>query len=173
VSSLSSKSKDARLSTIDRKILKILLAPNGGVNEHASASPASDGIMAADLRVSLAEVTKRRALLEKDFLNLSYHMNIASLGYRRVEFLIATQRGLSLPVANELMMIKAIVRIGHSIGEPTIDLRAELIIRDNGELLDLLEQIKAISGVRNVVWTEIVKIAGDKGSVPADIIDIL
>jgi hypothetical protein len=173
VSSLSSKSKEARLSTTDRKILKILLAPNGGTNPHIVASPASDGIMAADLGLSLVEVTKRRLLLEKDFLNPSYYMNIASLGYRRVDFLIATERGLSVPVARELMMIKAMVRIGQSIGEPTIDLRAELIIKNNGELLDLLEEVKAMDGVRNVIWSEIVKVAGDKGSVPADIIDIL
>jgi len=170
---LSSKSKDVRLSTTDRKILKILLAPNGGKNAHIVASPASDGIMAADLGLSLDEVAKRRLLLEKDFLNFSYHMNIASLGYRRIDFLIATERGLSVPVARELMMIKATVRIGQSIGEPTIDLRAELIIKNNGELLDLLEEVKAMDGVRNVIWSEIVKVAGDKGSVPADIIDIL
>ncbi len=162
-----------RLSVVDKKILKILLAPDGKKRTHVVASAASDAIIAAELRVPLSVVKKSRMSLEEDFLELIYSMKLASLGYRRVDFLISTGRGLAASIAEELMKINGIVRVGQSIGEPTIDLRAELIIKDNGELLELLEQVKAIDGVRNVVWSEIVKVVGDKGSVPAGIIDLL
>jgi len=60
-----------------------------------------------------------------------------------------------------------------SIGDPTIDLRAEVIIMDNSELLDLLEEVKALPDVKDVVWSEIVSIVGTKMSIPSSIIDKL
>ncbi|MGA2664541.1 MAG: hypothetical protein ABSF83_06340 [Nitrososphaerales archaeon] len=170
---MSRAQRDPRLSEMDRRILKGLLAPNHGANVNLTASESSDEAMVADLGLPLSTVRRRRAVLEKDFLERHYTMNVAEFGFRRVDFMIATQRGLAASIARELLKINAVVRVCHSIGEPTIDLRSEVIIRDNGELIELLEQIKAMDGVRNVVWSEIVKVAGDKGSVPAGIIEIL
>ena len=61
--------------------------------------------------------------------------------------------------------------IGKSIGEHTIDLRVEAIVKDNGSILDLLEKIKAMEGVKDVVWSEIVNVVGRKISIPSSIID--
>lgn len=58
-------------------------------------------------------------------------------------------------------------------GEHTIDLRAEIIIRDNSELLNTLENVKGMDGVNDVLWSEIVKVVGRKGSIPSRIIDKL
>jgi hypothetical protein len=162
-----------RLSAIDRKVLKILLAPNGKARLHVDASERSNKILATKLGIPLALIKRRRKLLEERFLELFYIMNLASLSYRRVDFLIATQAGLTISIANKLMKIIEVVTVGRSIGEPTIDLRAELIVKDNEQLFELLEQVKAIDGVRVAVWSEIVQIVGNKGSVPSDIIDIL
>jgi hypothetical protein len=52
-----------------------------------------------------------------------------------------------------------VVYVRKSIGEHTIDLRAEKIIKDNG-----------MEGVNDVVWSEIVHIVGQKRSVPSSII---
>jgi hypothetical protein len=48
-----------------------------------------------------------------------------------------------------------------------------VIIKDNSQLLDLLEEVKAMHSVKDVIWSEIVKILGNKRSVPASIIDML
>jgi hypothetical protein len=52
-------------------------------------------------------------------------------------------------------------------------LRVETIVKDNHELLDLLEKLKAMDGVRDAVWSEIVGTVGNKMSVPSYIIDRL
>jgi hypothetical protein len=52
-------------------------------------------------------------------------------------------------------------------------LRAEIIIKDNSELLDFLEMVKALPSVRDVVWSEIVEVLGRKSSIPPSIIDKL
>jgi hypothetical protein len=57
--------------------------------------------------------------------------------------------------------------------ENTIDLRAEVIIKDNSELLGLLELVKAMESVKDVIWSEIVDVIGKKRSIPSSIIDKL
>jgi hypothetical protein len=66
-----------------------------------------------------------------------------------------------------------VVYVGKSIGEHTIDLRVEIIVRDNSELLDILEKVKAMDGVNDVIWSEIVQVVGRKRSIPSRIIDML
>jgi DNA-binding Lrp family transcriptional regulator len=161
------------LSQLDKKILKILLAPNGRTCAHIAAAASSNGVIANKLGVSLGLVKRRRELVEKQHLESWYSMNVTGVGHKRVDLLIASERGRTLPVARKLLKVKEVVSVGRSIGQPTIDLRAELIVKDNGQLLELLEQVKGIDGVRNVVWSEVVHVVGKKGSVPPEIIDIL
>ncbi len=54
------------------------------------------------------------------------------------------------------------IYVGKSIGEHTIDLRVQSIVKDNVRLLDLLEKIKGMDGVNDVVWSEIVSVGGRK-----------
>jgi len=162
-----------RLSRLDKKILKILLAPNGKTCAHIAAAATSNGIIANKLGVSLGMVKRRRELVEKQHLESWYSMNVTGVGHKRVDFLIATGRGRTVPIARKLLKVKEVVSVSRSIGQPTIDLRAELIVKDNSQLLELLEQVKGIDGVRNVVWSEVIHVVGKKGSVPPEIIDIL
>jgi hypothetical protein len=60
-----------------------------------------------------------------------------------------------------------------SIGEHTIDLRAEVIIKDDSELLGLLEMVKAMESVRDAIWSEVVDVISRKSSIPSSVIDKL
>lgn len=102
-----------------------------------------------------------------------YNLKLKDLGYRRVDLLIYAGGGSTIAIAENLLDRNEVVYVGTSIGEHTIVLRAEVVIKDNSQLLDLLEEIKGIPSVRDVVWSEIVKIVGRKKSVPASVIDIL
>ena len=74
-------------------------------------------------------------------------------------------------VANKMLDFDEVTYIGKSIGEHTIDLRVETILKDNASILDFLEKIKAMDGVRDVVWNEIVTVVGRKISIASSIID--
>ena len=89
------------------------------------------------------------------------------------DFFISTKNGKINSVANKLMEIDDVTYVGKSIGEHTIDLRVESIVKDNIILLDLLEKIKGMDGVNDVVWSEIVSVVGRKKSIPSSIIDKL
>jgi DNA-binding Lrp family transcriptional regulator len=153
------------LSGIDRKLLKILLEPNGG-----SISKSSQNL-ATKLGVPLSTVRRRRKRLERDFLKIHYVLDIEKFGWRRVDFFISVKNGLMNSIAKRLMELDDVTYIGRSIGEHTIDLRVETIVKDNSVLLDLLEEIKGMEGVRDVVWSEIVSVFGRKISIPSSIID--
>lgn len=150
------------LSSVDKKILKILLEPNGRVTSDT---------LAKKLDLPRTTVQRRRLALEKRFLQFTYTLKLEELGFRRIDFLISTQSGKTTSIAQELLKRDEVVYVGRSVGQHTIDLKAELVIKDNVELLDLLEIVKGMEGVREVEWTEIIKVVGRKKSVPTGIID--
>jgi DNA-binding Lrp family transcriptional regulator len=150
------------LSTSDKKILKILLNPNGRV---------SSDQLAKKTGLPRSTIQRRRIMLEKRFLQLDYKLKLEELGFRRVDFLISTQWGLTVSIGLALLKRNEVVYVGRSVGQHTIDLKAELIIKTNAELLDMLEIVKSMEGVRAVEWTEIVETIGQKKSIPSEIID--
>lgn len=46
------------------------------------------------------------------------------------------------------------------MGGNEIDLQLEFIFRQNSDLLGLIERIKAINGVKNVIWNESIEVVG-------------
>lgn len=154
---------DIGLSELDRKILKILLTPNGHLKSTKSIS--------TKLGIPITTIRRRRKRLESKFLKVQYVLDIEKFGWRRIDFFISIRNGLVNNVAKKLMDLNDITYVGKSIGEHTIDLRVESIVKDNVVLLDLLEQIKGMEGVRDAVWSEIVNVVGSKISIPNSIID--
>jgi DNA-binding Lrp family transcriptional regulator len=156
--------RSTRLSEIDKRILKILLKPGAKV---------SSVDLEKELGIPRSTVQRRRRHLERLYLEHTYVLKLEHLGFRRVDLFIYTGGGATGSIAKELLKRDEVVYVGSSIGEQTIDLRAEVILRDNSELLDLIELVKAMPSVRDVVWSEIVQVLGRKTSIPPSIIDRL
>jgi len=155
--------KETNVSDLDRKLLKILLLPNGDLKSSKSLS--------TKLGIPITTVRRRRKRLESLFLKLHYVLDIEKFGWKRVDFFISIRNGMVNAVANKLLDSDEVTYVGKSIGEHTIDLRVETIVRDNASILDILEKIKAMDGVQDVVWSEIVSVVGKKISIPSSIID--
>ena len=159
------KTATRSLSSIDREILKVVLSPNG--------KRSSSTLLSKKLGVPQTTIQRRRSRLEKEFLELSYSLNLEKFGWRRVDLLISTRNGKTDYVAKQLLENEEVTYVGKSIGEHTIDLRVEIIVKDNAELLDILEKVKGMEGVQDTVWSEIVEVVGRKRSVPSWVIDSL
>ena len=149
---------------MDKEILKVLLDPDGNVSTRT---------LAQRIAVPLSTVQRRRRRLESKYLDISYTLKLKNLGIRRIDFFLSTTGGNTSDIGSELLKNDAVVSVSRSVGEHTIDLRVDAVIKDNGELLRLLEMMKAMRNVRDVIWSEIVDVVGRKKSVPADIIDSL
>jgi len=151
------------LTAVVKKLLKVLLAPNG---KHSSKS------LARQLGIPATTVQRRRKRLEK-ILTVSYTLCLKTFGWHKVDFLIATESGRTGFIGNELLKLDEVVYVGKSIGQHTIDLRVETILEDNAEILRMMELLKATKGIKDVIWTEIVEVVGRKMSIPSQIVDRL
>jgi hypothetical protein len=151
------------LTPVDKKLLKVLLTPNG---KHSSKS------LAKMLGIPATTVQRRRKRVEK-FLEVSYTLCLKTFGWHRVDFLIATESGRTGQVGKELLKRNEVIYVGKSIGQHTIDLRIETVLENNAEILRMMELLKAMPGIKDVVWTEIVEVVGRKMSIPSQIVDRL
>jgi DNA-binding Lrp family transcriptional regulator len=154
--------QETSISELDRKLLKILLMPNGDSKSSKSLS--------AKLGIPITTV-RRRKRLEDIFLKINYVLDIEKFGWKRIDFFISIRNGMVDAVAEKLLDINEVTYVGKSIGEHTIDLRTETIVKDYASILDHLETIKAMDGVNDVVWSEIVRVVEKKISIPLSIID--
>ncbi|HEX7031623.1 MAG TPA: Lrp/AsnC family transcriptional regulator [Nitrososphaera sp.] len=140
------------LSLADRKILKSLLASGGRVSSLK---------LSRELDIPLSTVQRRRKRLEELLLETSYVLKVDKFGWRRATLFISTQNGLTLSVAKELIQWDdSIISVSRTMGGSEIDLQLEFIFRQNSELLELIEKIRAVDGVKNVAWSESIEVIG-------------
>jgi DNA-binding Lrp family transcriptional regulator len=143
----------SELSEIDRKILRLLLDSEG----HIATLELSK-----ETGIPLSTVQRRRKRLESEYVIKHYSLDPMKFGYRKIDLLIYTEGGGTMDIGKELLKREEVTYAARTIGEHTIDLRIEVFVKDNGVLLDLLEDVKAMKGVRDVVWTEVVETIGRK-----------
>jgi DNA-binding Lrp family transcriptional regulator len=151
------------LSTLDRMILKEILSNNERI---------TSDFISKKIGIPLTTIQSRRRRLEKEFFEKKEDFfHLEKFGWRRVDFFISTISGKTDNVAREILGLREVIFVGKSIGERTIDLRVEAMVKDNSQILDLMDRMKAIDGVSQVVWSEIVMGLGNRMSVPSFIID--
>jgi len=147
--------KGYALTAVDKKMLQTLLASSGRVSSLA---------LSRKLEIPLTTIQRRRKRLESEFLEVAYSLKLEKLGWRTADLLISTSKGVASSIGKELLTHNSITRVCRSIGEHTIDLHAEIVFKSNTELLNVIERIKALDGVKDVVWTEPVEVVGKKDS---------
>ncbi len=143
----------SELTDIDRKILRLLLETEGAVPTHE---------ISQQLGLPLSTVQRRRKRLEANYLLKHYSLDQLKFGFRLIDLLIYAEGGETMNVGKELLKREEVTYAARTIGEHTIDLRVEVSVKDNGILLNLLEDVKAMKGVRDVIWTEAVETIGRK-----------
>jgi len=144
-----------RLTDTDKQILRSLVSSRGRI---------SSVELSRKLEIPLTTIQRRRKRLESEFLEVAYSLKLEKLGWRRADLLVSTFKGTSPNVGKGLLTHNSITRVCRSIGEHTIDLHAEIVFKDNTELLNVIEWIKSLDGVKDVVWTEPVELVGKKDS---------
>ncbi|HKZ61477.1 MAG TPA: Lrp/AsnC family transcriptional regulator [Nitrososphaera sp.] len=149
------------LTVLDKKILQSLLASGGRVSSLA---------ISRKLEIPLTAVLRRRKRLESEFLDLAYSLKISNLGWRKADLLISTSKRDAYSIGKELLTHNSITLVSRSIGVHTIHLHANIIFRNNIELLNLIEWIKSVDGVKDVVWTEPLELVGTNIARPLQII---
>lgn len=155
--------KKPAFSTTDKKILKALLSSSGST---------SSLMLSKGLDIPLSTVQRRRKKLESDFLEFYYLPKVEKLGWHVALVFISMDSGTATAVGKELLSWEdSVVRVARTMGDETIDLIVEVVFRDNKDLLDICDSIKAITGVRNLFWTELVAVIGNNTACFESMID--
>jgi DNA-binding Lrp family transcriptional regulator len=143
----------SQLSDMDRKVLRLLIDSEGSIPTHE---------ISQQLNMPISTVQRRRKRLEEEYLIKHYSLDPVKFGYRRIDLLIYTEGGETMNVGKELLKREEVTYAASTIGEHTIDLRIEVFVKDNGVLLNLLEDVKAMKGLTDVIWTEVIGTIGRK-----------
>jgi DNA-binding Lrp family transcriptional regulator len=116
----------------------------------------------------LSTIQRRRVKLEESVLSKAYNLDVRKLGWRRADLLISVEKGKAEETAQKLLennkvnVIMASLRIGN----PQVDIMADVFYRDSIELHALTEKVKAMPYVTYVEWAEVVKVVGsNSGSI--------
>jgi DNA-binding Lrp family transcriptional regulator len=151
-----------KLTGVDKKVLRALLSSSGKV---------SSVELSRKLEVPVTTIQRRRKRLESEFLEVAYTLKLEKLGWRKANLLVSTSKGMTASVGKNLLSNNTVTRVHRSIGEHTIDLNAEVVFKNNTELLNTIEWIKSLDGVKDVIWTEPVEVMGRNVECPLQIIE--
>jgi DNA-binding Lrp family transcriptional regulator len=141
------------LSGADKEMLRLLLDSEGRM---------SSDKLSRKIGISIGSTREQRKRLEETCIIRDYSLDRTKFGYRRIDLLIYTVGRETMIIGKELLKRKEVTSVTRMIGEHTIDLRIEVFVKGNRALLDLIEEIKTMKGVRDVIWTEVVETIGRK-----------
>jgi hypothetical protein len=103
----------------------------------------------------------------KGYLSISYSSTLEKYGWRQIEFLISTTGGKTMAIGKELLKREDVAYVARTIGQFNIDLKVEVFVRNNDDLINLIEEVKAMPGVKELIWSEIVDVVGRTNHIPA------
>lgn len=71
-----------------------------------------------------------------------------------------------MEVGRKLLKRDEVAYVARTIGQFNIDLRAEVFVQNGEELIDIIEEVKAMDGVKDMVWSEVIEVMGRKNHIP-------
>jgi DNA-binding Lrp family transcriptional regulator len=109
---------------------------------------------------ALSTIQRRRVKLEQGLIKRAYTIDITKLGWRLADLSISVEKGRAKKTAQELVGSRRnnVIVASPRIGDPIVDIMANVFYKDSQELHDLIESVKAMPNVTHVEWSEIVEI---------------
>ena len=143
------------LDSLNTKIIKEL------VSNHSVRS----ATIASKYKAPLSTVQRRKARLENSILKKNYQINIRELGWSTADLFLSVEKGRSEELSKKLLdgngNNNIILNTSLRIGDPEINVSAQVLYKGSEELLEIIESVKAAPYVKNVDWSETVKVVGN------------
>ncbi|MGA8911354.1 MAG: Lrp/AsnC family transcriptional regulator [Nitrososphaeraceae archaeon] len=143
------------LDSLNAKIIKELVS-NPNVRSVTIASK---------YKAPLSTVQRRKARLENSILKKNYQINTRELGWRTADLFLSVEKGRSEELAKKILDSNGnnniILNTSLRIGDPEINVSAQVLYKGSEELLEIIESVKAMPYVKNVDWSETVKVVGN------------
>lgn len=143
------------LDSLNAKIIKELVS-NPNVRSVTIASK---------YKAPLSTVQRRKARLENSILKKNYQINTREMGWRTADLFLSVEKGRSEELAKKILDSNGnnniILNTSLRIGDPEINVSAQVLYKGSEELLEIIESVKAMPYVKNVDWSETVKVVGN------------
>jgi hypothetical protein len=137
----------------------------------ASRAEIASRLISEKLGISRSAASRKEP--PNHYLAIRYAATLERYGWRQVEFLIATRGGRTMAIGKELLRRHNVAYVARTIGQFNIDLRAEIFVQSNEELVNLIEEVKGMDGVKELMWNEVIEVAGRKNQIPSELVTVL
>lgn len=131
-------------------MLKLLLVSNGTV---------SSMTLSKELGIPLTTIQRRRKRLA-EFLDISCSLALKKFGLRSITFFIAVENGMPTSVAKEILRWPGVMSVSRTLSNHKIDIKAEVVLKTNKEVIDFSERIKMMPGIKELFWAESIELVG-------------
>lgn len=150
------------LTSNDKAILRFLSESKG----HVSSLKIS-----RELEIPLSTIQRRRKRLQDIAIESNYSLKAEKLGWRSASLYVSSTSGRTETIGKEILdMSDQVASATRTMGDNSFDLRIEVIFRTVEDLTALIDKIKSMAGVSNVIWSESLKVIG-KNNINKKIID--
>ena len=129
------------------------------IRELVNDSYASSSDMASKCGRPLSTVQRRRARLEKLFLQREYRIRPEQLSMRNAYIFIKVEGGNVAKLAEVLMRNPAVFSVTSGINS-IVDLMVQVIYRDSEQVFKIMDKMRAMPNIKDVHWFEVVKLLG-------------
>jgi DNA-binding Lrp family transcriptional regulator len=148
-----------------KQVLKLLDSINLKIiSELVKNSNMNSISLANKLQIPLSTIQRRRARLEK-LLKKMYSFDYKAFGGRLGDLIINVDKGKSKEVAQNLLKkYKNNITSCHTRINSEHNVSAQVVYKNTQELHDLIESVKTMEYVTNVLWSEIVEMVGNNNS---------
>jgi hypothetical protein len=119
--------------------------------------------IASKLSIPLSTIQRRWFMLESSsILRKKFELEWGKLGLREGDLLITVKKGRCREIAQQLLRkFKNNVKSSTlRIGDPEVNVVAEIIYKSSPELLEIVENVKNMNFVTFVEWSEITEVVG-------------
>lgn len=131
------------------------------IKEMINDADIKSAVIAGRYKSPLSTVQRRRAKLERTILKKKYHIDIGRLGWRNADLMISVDKGNCEQVAKKLLEERSnVVATSLRIGDPQVNVMAQVFYKNSEELHNLMEDIRSMTSVTSVEWAEVVRIVG-------------
>jgi hypothetical protein len=134
------------------------------IKERVSNPNVRSATIASKYKAPLSTEQRREARLENSVLKKNYQINIRELGGGQLIFFVSRKRQIwriSKKTLDGNGNNNIIMNTSLRIGDPQINVSAQVLYKGSEELLEIIQSVKATSYAKNVEWSEAVKVVGN------------
>lgn len=140
------------LTPLDKGIIFALLRSQGNATSLS---------LSEELAAPMSTVQRRRQRLEESLLEQSCSLKVDKFGWGTAIIFVSINGRTIASVAEEILKMDDMVTlVTQMVGAGSMDLKVDVLFKSRPQLQSLLERIKSISNVNDIVWSEPVRVLG-------------